>query len=75
MATITIRNVDDGVYEQLKRDAAANQRSLEAEARMRLGKPRMSPRDVVERLRAVRIIPGPDYPGSVAEIRAIRDEE
>ena len=31
--------------------------------------------EMLERLRAARIIPGPDYPGSVAEIRAIRDEE
>lgn len=75
MATITIRNVDDEAYERLKRDARANHRSLEAEVRARLTPPRISREEMVERLRAVRIDPGPDYPGSVAEIRAIRDEE
>ena len=36
MATITVRNLDDAVYERLKREAKANHRSLEAEARLRL---------------------------------------
>jgi plasmid stability protein len=75
MATITIRNLDDDVYERLKTEARANHRSLEAEARARLEGPRRSRAELLERLRASQIIPGPDYPGSVAEIRAIRDEE
>lgn len=33
MAAITIRNLDDGVQHSLKRRAAANNRSMEAEAR------------------------------------------
>jgi plasmid stability protein len=37
MATITIRNLDDEVQRRLKRRAAANERSMEAEARAILG--------------------------------------
>lgn len=33
MATLTIRRLDDGVYERLRTRAKANGRSLEAEAR------------------------------------------
>ena len=33
MATITVRNLDDDVQRRLKRRAADNQRSMEAEAR------------------------------------------
>jgi len=33
MATLTIRQLDDEVYERLKERARANKRSLEAEAR------------------------------------------
>ncbi len=78
MATITIRQLDDAVYERLKRDAKANHRSVEAEVRRRLeqsiAKP---PSDVplADLFRAGMIDPGPDYEGSVALIRAIRDEE
>ncbi len=76
MATLSIRNFDDEDYAQLKADARANHRSLEAEVRSRLARRRkVSREEWVERLRAARIDPGPDYPGSVAEIRAIRDEE
>jgi len=75
MATITVRNLDQATYDRLKSDAKANHRSLEAEARARLERPRMSSSEVVERLRAAQIDPGPDYEGSVALIRAIRDEE
>jgi len=63
MATITVRNFDDAVYERLKRETKANHRSLEAEARVRIA------RNV-----ASAIDPGPDYEASVALIRAIRDE-
>jgi plasmid stability protein len=76
MATITIRNIEDELYERLKREAKANHRSLEAEARARLVEaPRMSRSEVIERLRSVRLPTGPDYEGSVALIRAVRDEE
>ena len=79
MATITIRNVDDAVYERLKREAKANHRSLEAEARARIERhvpPAAKPeRDWAEEFRRVAIDPGPDYEGSVALIRSIRDEE
>jgi len=34
MATLTIRQLDDEVYERLKARARANRRSLEAEARL-----------------------------------------
>lgn len=74
MATLTIRQLDDEVYEALKRDAKSAGRSLEAEARMRLGRQTISRREWAERLRAVAIDPGLDYEGSVAAIRAIRDE-
>ncbi len=33
MATITVRNLDDHVQQRIKRQAAANNRSMEAEAR------------------------------------------
>lgn len=75
MATITIRNVADEDYERLKRDARMNHRSLEAEARVRVVGERMSKQEVIARLRAARLPTGPDYEGSVALIRAVRDEE
>lgn len=75
MATITIRNIPDEDYERLKREARDNHRSLEAEVRARLEGPRRARVELLERLRASRIQPGPDYKGSVAEIRSIRDEE
>jgi len=33
MGTITVRNLDDGVQQRLRQRAAANNRSMEAEAR------------------------------------------
>lgn len=78
MATITVRNLDDAVYERLKREAKANHRSLEAEARARLGhfvEPVRARRSMAEEFRSVMMDPGPDYEGSVALIRSIRDEE
>lgn len=76
MATLTIRNFDDDAYEMLKQDARANHRSLEAEVRARLlGGKRPSKTELLDRLRASMIDPGPDYEGSVALIRSIRDEE
>ena len=77
MATITIRNLDDALHAELKRDARANHRSLEAEARVRLGqKPKMiATESLADRFRRTMVDPGPGYEGSVALIRAIRDEE
>lgn len=81
MATLTVRNLDDAVYERLKREAKANHRSLEAEVRVRLGEDMRPPitqeqrAAALDRLLSVRFDPGPDYEGSVALIRAIRDEE
>ncbi|MFD1787472.1 hypothetical protein ACFSC3_07795 [Sphingomonas floccifaciens] len=75
MATLTIRNFDDAAYERLKRDARANHRSLEAEARARLEGSASSRAELLDQLRAVRIPTGPDYEGSVALIRSVRDEE
>jgi plasmid stability protein len=79
MATITIRNVDAALHAQLKQDAKANHRSLEAEARMRLqlqcNRGPSSRLSMADELRQLMMDPGPDYEGSVALIRAIRDEE
>lgn len=76
MATLTIRNFDDEAYERLKRDARANHRSLEAEVRARLlAADRPSRAELLGRMRDAMIDPGPDYEGSVALIRSIRDEE
>ena len=78
MATITVRNLDDAVYERLKREAKANHRSLEAEARLRLERPLAklaAASSWVDELRQMRVDPGPGYEGSVALVRAIRDEE
>lgn len=75
MATLTIRNISDEDYERLKREAQANHRSLEAEVRARLKGPRRSRAEILERIRALRLDPGLDYEGSVALIRAVRDEE
>ena len=75
MASLTVHDIDDEAYARLARDAAANHRSLEAEARVRIEGPKMSRAELVERLWAARIDPGPDYEGSVALIRSIRDEE
>ena len=78
MATITVRNLDDAVYERLKREAKANHRSLEAEVRTRLGQPfgpTRSGQSMAEEFRSLMVDPGPDYEGSVALVRMIRDEE
>ena len=44
MAAITVRNLEEGVKEQLKERAVRNGRSLEAEARMLLGDAVAEPR-------------------------------
>jgi plasmid stability protein len=77
MATLTIRQLDDGVYEALKRDAKANHRSIEAEARLRLGQAARSTEDMVGRFRSsqarLKDVALP-YDDSVALVRAVRDE-
>jgi len=78
MASLLISQLDEATYARLDRDAKANRRSIEVEARDRLE--RSIGRDIdrerfVETLRKSMIDPGPDYEGSVALIRAIRDEE
>jgi plasmid stability protein len=85
MATLTIRKLDDDVYERLRAEARRNERSIEAEARHMLAQhvgksippDRTRTNELVERLRAMldQQPVDPDYPGSVAMIRAIRDEE
>lgn len=78
MATITIRNLDDATHKQLKREAKANHRSLEAEVRARIERSGLQPakrESLADAFRRVAIDPGPNYEGSVALIRSIRDEE
>ena len=77
MATLTIRQLDDAVYDRLKVEARANKRSLEAEARYRLEHGTLLQRPIgglADRFRQSMIDPGADYEGSVALIRAIREE-
>lgn len=77
MATITVRNLDDAVYERLKQEAKANHRSLEAEARVRLERLAVAPPSALsmaDEFRSLMVDPGPDYEGSVALVRRIRDE-
>lgn len=78
MATITIRKLDDAVYERLKSRAAANHRSLEAEARMLLEQAAPDKGDIITRLREsnTRYIAERGYaPDSLELIRKVRDEE
>lgn len=91
MATLTIRKLDDGVYERLRAQAQRNDRSIEAEARQVLGgalreetteivdeaERREWVAALIERLNGLhaRIPDNPEAPDSVALIRAIRDEE
>lgn len=79
MATLTIRKLDDAVYERLKMRAAANHRSLEAEARLLLEKDAAPAKeDIIKRLREAnaRYVAERGYaPDSLELIRKIRDEE
>jgi plasmid stability protein len=76
MATITIRNVDDAVYERWKARAKANHRSLESEVRLALSASSSEPVDV-ERLtlfqRRMRAKYGA-VPDTLAVLRQMRDE-
>jgi plasmid stability protein len=51
MATVTIRNLDDGLVDKLKAQAKANHRSLEAELRDILAK-EMQQREMMRKFRA-----------------------
>jgi plasmid stability protein len=75
MATLTVRNLDDGVYERLKERARRNQRSLEAEARVVLGEGAGPSREeAIREMEAIRRSLEGRYTGDpTAEIRAERD--
>ena len=78
MATLTIRQLDDDVYDRLKRRAAANDRSVEAEVRQILGQSTFDVESWVAELRTLhaQTVAGDGLQAdSVALIRAIRDEE
>lgn len=62
MATITVRNLDDEVQRRLKRRAAANDRSMEAEARAILSAAVTDDGFVTAWLDATRDLRGPAVP-------------
>lgn len=62
MAAITIRNLDDHVQRGLKRRAAANDRSMEAEARAILAAAVSSGDLGSDWVRATEALRGPDLP-------------
>lgn len=78
MATLTIRQLDDDVYERLKARARANKRSLEAEARHALGERYRSIADIADDMMEFhkRMVAKHGYlPDSTPLIRQMRDEE
>ena len=78
MATLTIRQLDDAVYERLKLRAAENHRSLEEEVVDILGERTRSNRAFVETLRAANrdmIARRGILSDSSEIIRQMRDEE
>jgi len=78
MATLTIRRLDNAVYEKLRVRARAKGRSLEAEVREILTEQARSNEDLVERLRAFRAEVAEKhglFPDTTPLIRAMRDEE
>lgn len=79
MATLTIRQLDDAVYERLKARAKANNRSLEAEARTILDERTRNRTETVTRLRAFQDRMIAEHGGYLSDsteiIRQIRDEE
>lgn len=78
MATLTIRQLDDAVYERLKARARENNRSLEAEVRVILGERTNKHAEAVARLRAFNERMALKYgtlPDSTELIRQMRDEE
>jgi plasmid stability protein len=77
MAAITIRNLDDNVYERLREQAKLHQRSLEAEARVILDRAlRIDRSAIIREAEAIRRSLEGRYTGdSTAEIRAARDND
>jgi len=83
MATLTIRQLDDTVYDHLKTRARANNRSVEAEVRTILERttierPKRSKGQIISDLRAFQdgMIAKHGYlPDSTEIIRQMRDEE
>ena len=78
MATLTIRQLDDAVYERLKARAKANNRSLEAEARVILDERTRTRTEAIARLQAFHEEMGRRtglLSDSTEIIRQMRDEE
>ncbi len=78
MAQLTVRNVDDKVYETLKARAARNHRSLEAEVRTLLEKAARDERreEFLRWTAALREEIRPHYSGNAtADIREERDSQ
>lgn len=78
MATLTIRRLDDQVYERLRARARSNGRSLEAEAREILTEKAGARDALIEDLIAFNQKMAAKYgtwPDSTALIRQMRDEE
>lgn len=76
MATITIRNVDDAVYDRWKARAKANHRSLESEVRLAISDPGPAPvgiDDMLDFHSRMRDKYG-SVPNSTDVIRQMRDE-
>ncbi|MBM3929236.1 MAG: hypothetical protein FJ335_12395 [Sphingomonadales bacterium] len=77
MATLTIRNFDDALYERWKARARANHRSLEAEVRLALSTPPVNAEvaigEMAELQQRMRAKYGP-MPDSTDVIRQMRDE-
>ena len=75
MAVLTIRNLDDDLYQRLKEQARLNQRSLEGEARLILDRALRLDRDAVIREAAAirRSLTGRYTGDPTAEIREDRD--
>ncbi|WP_010161338.1 FitA-like ribbon-helix-helix domain-containing protein [Sphingomonas sp. PAMC 26617] len=77
MATLTIRDLDDAVFERLKLRAAENHRSLEDEVAHMLSERSRSGAEIVRDLRASfqrRVAEHGLSPDSVGIVRALRDE-
>lgn len=78
MATLTIRQLDDAVYDRLKAQARANKRSLEAEARHVLGERVRDIGEIVADLRTFNTRMRAKHgalPDSTDLIRQMRDDE
>ena len=75
MAALTVRNLDDAVYERLREQARSNQRSIEAEARVILAQGLWPDREAaIREMEAIRRSLEGRYTGDpAAEIRADRD--